>query len=143
MKHNIIKTENYLLVVDDSKIKEMDWVYDVYDESPKYITPVIILPLPNNFKKIIAHLPLNNSPILEGVDLLPPLEDDVEKLAEEEYREFPHSPKDKTDWHYNRDVHCFKKRKAFIKGYNKAKETLYTREQVIAIIEKLGSLIIK
>jgi hypothetical protein len=30
------------------------------------------------FKKIIAHLPLNNSPILEGVDLLPPLEDEVE-----------------------------------------------------------------
>jgi len=43
MKHNIIKTENYLLVVGDSDAK------------------------------IIAHLPLNNSPVLEGVPLLPPL----------------------------------------------------------------------
>ena len=58
------------------------------------------------------------------------VENDIEKLAEQEYREFPHNPKDKPDWHYNRDVHCFKKRKAFIKGYNKAKETLYTEEQM-------------
>ena len=28
-----------------------------------------------------AHLPLNNSPILEGVDLLPPLEDEADVLA--------------------------------------------------------------
>ena len=32
--------------------------------------------------EIIAHLPLNNSPILEGVDLLPPLEDEVDKYIQ-------------------------------------------------------------
>ena len=47
---------------------------------------------------------------------------DVEKLAEEEYREFPTNPKDKPDWHYNRDTNCHRKRKAYIKGFNKAME---------------------
>jgi hypothetical protein len=32
-------------------------------------------------KKIIYHLPLNNAPTLEGVPLLPPLEDDFVELA--------------------------------------------------------------
>ena len=49
MTHNIIKTENYLLLVSD----EIDF----------------------------AHLPLNNSPVLEGVDLLPPIEDNIEQWA--------------------------------------------------------------
>ncbi len=57
MKHNIIATKDYLLVVSESEIGgENDYFY--------------------LGKKIIAHLPLNNSPILDGVDLLPPLEDD-------------------------------------------------------------------
>ena len=75
MTHKIIQTENYLIVVDDSEIKVGDYTFQ---ESSNFISKY------NNAysKKIIAHLPLNNSPILEGVDLLPPLEDDeVEKLA--------------------------------------------------------------
>jgi hypothetical protein len=73
MKHELIKTENYLLVVDDSEIAEHDWYYD---------SKTIYVPVKQSFensheifdgKKIIAHLPLNNSPILEGVDLLPEL----------------------------------------------------------------------
>jgi hypothetical protein len=60
-------------------------------------------------KKIIAHLPVNNSPILEGVDLLPPLEDDeVEKLA------YKYNPVMKLDNEFIRS--------AFKAGYNKAKE---------------------
>jgi hypothetical protein len=50
MTHKIIKTDNYLLVVDNS--------VHPYDSS-KVGNP-------------LAHLPLNGSPILEGVDLLPP-----------------------------------------------------------------------
>jgi hypothetical protein len=76
MKHNIIKTENYLLVVDDKKTIE-NWYYnesegkvDSIEFTPNVIGGTII----HNIK---AHLPLNNSPILEGVDLLPPIEDDV------------------------------------------------------------------
>ena len=59
------------------------------------------------------------------------MEDDIEKLAEDTYREFPTNPAEKTEWTYNRDVHCFKKRKAFKKGYNKAKETFkYTEKDI-------------
>jgi hypothetical protein len=76
-------------------------------------------------KKIISHLPLNNSPVLEGVDLLPPLEDDVEKLAEE----FKSSYKKVgvTDYEVS----------SFIVGYNKAKEKYkYTEEQLKTAIHK-------
>lgn len=81
MTHKLIKTDNYLLVVDDSEIKEGDcylspsgiWFYNNLN--------------PNHSKdcnKVIAHLSLNGSPILEGVDLLPAL-GDVKQIVEEEY----------------------------------------------------------
>jgi len=72
MIHDIIKTDNYLIIVDDSEIK--GWYYDFYINKVKhsggaeYVENGIT-------KKIIAHLPLNTSPVLEGVDLLLPLED--------------------------------------------------------------------
>jgi hypothetical protein len=47
---------------------------------------------------------------------------DVEKLAEEEYREFPTNPKDKPEFTYGRDTNCHRKRKAYLKGFNKAME---------------------
>jgi hypothetical protein len=72
MKHNIIKTENYLLVVDDSEIKYDDHFIDEYKmlymlkngSTEKY----------KSVKKVISHLPLNEAPLLEGVPLLPSLE---------------------------------------------------------------------
>jgi hypothetical protein len=86
MIHKIITTENYLLVVDDLEIKENNYVY-----VEGHVKPQMCKGFENNgdvlcynnlpyikekTKKVISHLPLNNSPILEGVDLLPPLEDD-------------------------------------------------------------------
>ena len=66
MTHKIIKTDNYLLVVDDSEIKE----------GKTFLTKegIIHTNIGWNYgdKVIISHLPLNGSPILEGVDLLPP-----------------------------------------------------------------------
>ena len=140
MKYNIIHTENYLLIVDDSEIKEGDF-YLRYNNLVLRCTQlkesfneglnkneIIILsngcgdPYERSrdyLKKIIAHLPLNDSPILEGVDLLPPLEDDVEKMAINEvgvdgeiYNEYDHE--------------------IFIKGYNKAKEKYRFTEEDIA-----------
>lgn len=56
------------------------------------------------------------------------------KLAEETYNEYPNNPKDKPEWHYNRDVNCFKKRKAFVKGFDKAmelnKDKLFTEDDL-------------
>jgi hypothetical protein len=98
MTHNLIKTEHYLLIVNDSKPRKSAWCvegdfigkvrdydnnqesYDCWigDSLNGYATYY------DNCKKIIAHLPLNDAPILEGVDLLPKTESQValEKLAE-------------------------------------------------------------
>ncbi len=72
MEHKLINTGYYMLIVDDSEIKKETYCYDsinnilvFYKGSMKNI----------GFQKVISHLPLNNSPILEGVILLPPLED--------------------------------------------------------------------
>ena len=73
MKHNIIKTENYLLVVDDSEIK--NWYLDDVGVVRKAITwDEEYWSVRKDYKKITAHLPLNNAPTLEGVPLLPSLE---------------------------------------------------------------------
>ena len=44
------------------------------------------------------------------------MKETLEEAAINFYREFPSNPLDKPEWHYNRDVDCFKKRKAFING---------------------------
>jgi hypothetical protein len=125
MKHKIIKTDKYLLVVDDSEIKENNYVY-----VEGHVKPQMCKGFENNgdvlcynnlpyikekTKKVISHLPLNNSPILEGVDLLPPLEDEVEKFAKE--------------WN---DKGEFTSPYSFKAGYNKFKEKYkYTEEDVL------------
>jgi len=112
MKHKIIKTENYLLIVDDSEMNGKGFRIDLKRNSVGIIDDDSYYnERKDEFKKIIAHLPLNNSPILEGVDLLPPFEDEVEKKLNE---------------------NCNPKIAAImIKGYNKAKEKYkYTEEDI-------------
>jgi len=130
MKHKLIKTTDYFLVVDDSEIKKDNWYYNVNGifrcDNQKTGQDELSLSLLTKWnKKIIAHLSLNNSPILEGVDLLPPLEDDVEKLAKQfandKMKEYVGS--------------CYADREylrqGYITGYNKAKETYkYTEEDL-------------
>lgn len=53
--------------------------------------------------------------------IFPSEEVQIMKLSEEVYREFPTNPKEYPEWKYGRDKNCFRKRKAFIKGYNEAK----------------------
>ena len=132
MKHNIIKTENYLLVVDEREIKVGDWYYvPRTNKAYKCQYDPTELEMEKRFgvRKVIAHLPLNGSPILEDVDLLPPLEeDDVEKLA---LTIFPRHE----NWTLNSDN--ADKRPIWIDGYNKAKEKYkYTEEDIIRIVEK-------
>jgi hypothetical protein len=101
---NIIKTDDYLLIVSDEEIKEGDWFTDD-NNSLKRSYKLSHVQFANP-KKIISHLSLNNSPILEGVDLLPPLEDEVEKLVKEH-------------WEDDKELN---NPSSFKAGYNKAKE---------------------
>ena len=141
MTHKLIHTPNYLLVVDDSEIKEGGFVLVSCSELDIIETRKVKDYYNEQFlfdgggqihmdycKKIIAHLPLNNSPILEGVDLLPPLkqEDDVDELAKE-YGESIGNKDGTAVFDYKR-------------GYNKAKEKYkYTEEHIrMAVLNGSG-----
>lgn len=126
MKKELIKTDNYLLVVDQSEIKDEEWFYN-----PNF-NKIGINYNSYGCKKIIVHLPLNDSPILEGVPLLPPLEveDDVEMMAEEEYPIIPY-----TSPNINWDR--ANKQEGFESGYNKAREKYkFTEEDMRFMIMK-------
>ena len=133
MKNNIIKTDDYLLIVSDEEIKVKDKVYwtdpedgisskintalEIYEDLIFMSEPNAseIEAFPHEVKKITAHLPLNNSRILEGVDLLPPLEDD------ETICPYPEEKQNAVDWH---------------NGYNKAKEKYkYTEDDLRKAID--------
>jgi len=78
MKHKIIPLKDYLIIVDDSEIKEgHGWHPITNNISEHHITDNN---LSKGWRKIIAHLPLNNSPVLSGVDLLPSIEDEVKDV---------------------------------------------------------------
>jgi hypothetical protein len=120
MKHEIIKLDNYLLVVDESEIKIGDWYYlPRTNEGYKCQEDPTELEMEKRFgvRKIIAHLPLNGSLILEGMDLLPPLEEE-----------------DSIGWpliHYINEKHNQDRVMGFCDGYNKAKEKYkYTEEDM-------------
>ena len=117
MTHSIIKTDNYLLIGSDDDIRRGLFYCvrrkNIFQDEGEDIHCCM------GDIRIIAHLPLNNSPVLEGIDLLPALEDGVEKLAEE----FKSSYKKVgvTDYEVS----------SFIVGYNKAKEKYkYTEEDL-------------
>jgi hypothetical protein len=123
MTHKIIHTNNYLLVVDNSEIKMDDWYLDDNNNLRISVTSdKDYWSKRNRYKKVIAHLPLNDSPILQGVDLLPPLEDDVKKLAKEYIDD---------EWQKDDDAVKFGIKVGYVQGYNKAKEKYkYTEEDI-------------
>ena len=120
MQNEIIYTDDYALIVSDEHIKDVrphKGKYHLEDgltinKFPDYLTDL------GACKLIIAHRPLTNAPILEGVPLLPEFsqEDDVVELA---LRTYPFGNSE---------------RNALITGYNKAKETYkYTEDDLIAV----------
>lgn len=125
MTHVTIVTKDYILIVSNEGINDLDFVYDL-DMSRIVIADHLTVstskaPLCWYYKKIISHLPLNGSPYLDGVDVLPPIGDvevdDVEKLAREEIL-------------YNDS-----KREWWKQGYNKAREKYkFTEEDIRAAI---------
>jgi len=130
MKKELIKTENYLLVVDDSAIKVGDWFLTddkrIEQSAPDWN--------PREWhKKILAHLPLNDSPILEGVPLLPPLEDDDSNkdLFYQKQVMNPYPTGGQSYASYE---------KGFIDGYNKAKEKYKFTEEDMRTMFHCGRL---
>jgi hypothetical protein len=120
MKEEIIYTDDYALIVSDEHIKDVrphKGKYHLEDgltinKFPDYLTDL------GACKLIIAHRPLTDAPILEGVPLLPEFsqEDAVVELA---LRTYPFGNSE---------------RNALITGYNKAKETYkYTEDDLIAV----------
>jgi hypothetical protein len=75
MKHELIKTENYLLIVSDKEITEQTGNDTIFNKNLNKITAGVYDDDDNQFK-VLAHLPLNGTPYLEGVDVLPKIEDD-------------------------------------------------------------------
>ena len=138
MKHEIIYTEHYALIVSDEKIIERDWFFNGEDILQVSEITDIIIDTEGQWseiktsKKIIAHRPLTDAPILEGVPLLPKFtqENDVEKLTEKIY-----PTKGWNDW--DETIHEISlKQIAFKVGYNKAKETYkYTEEDLRNMLE--------
>lgn len=63
----------------------------------------------------------------------------LEKAAERFYREYPNNPLDKPEWHFNKDINCFRKRKAFIAGAKWQEERMYSEEEVLNLIFKFTS----
>jgi hypothetical protein len=72
MKNEIIYTENYALIVSDEEIKDVRPYKGKYhiekgyiiNKFPNYLTDL------SDCKLIIAHKPLTDAPILEGVPLI-------------------------------------------------------------------------
>ena len=124
MTHKLIKTDNYLLVVDDSLTVGKGYALNTsYKLLLKYNTDQHLLYANDIVKKIIAHLPLNGSPILEGVPLLPPYSRHQEDGIDDAVIRFKESwiKLGVTDFALS----------AFSEGYNKAREKYkYTEEDL-------------
>ncbi len=116
MIHNLIQTKDYLLIVD--KKQTTKWYYNETDSRVDSIevTPTVIGG--TIIHNIIAHLPLTCSPILEGIDLLPPLPDEAKEWARAQWS---CEPDDYEELYYD----------GLEKGYNKAKEKYkYTEDDL-------------
>ena len=127
MNHTLIHTNGYLLIVDGevTEIGEYCYGLDINKQMETTIHEAGSDDLHCKRHKIIAHLPLNDWPILDGVHLLPPLkqDDEADKLALQEIGGWIENDEDNLLY------------KGFICGYGKAKEQyMYTEEDIIKAI---------
>ena len=127
--------DGYVLIVDDSDIKKGDFAY----HHVKGIYNAVIDGAYTNQKKIIAHLPLNNSPILQDLPLLPPLyqEEDVNKLAHDTMINHLTNNNPNGDF-VKSTINSDDNKQWWIEGYNKAKEKYKYTEQDLRIAVELA-----
>jgi hypothetical protein len=132
MKKEIIYTDDYALIISDEKVMEGDFLFCIENKNLILggITSGQLRFLDSEiFKKVIAHRPLTDAPILEGVALLPEFgeSDNVEKLA---CTWFVTADKKNTIF----DLGWIN---IFYAGYNKAKETYkYTEDDLTEAYER-------
>ena len=134
MTHLVIKTNNYILLTSDEEIKEGDYhvatrIVETNGDKAIAFTDEKQLKAISEIggaKKIIAHLPLNNSPILDGVDLLPPLPmtfPTIECIGDNLWEELTGGQEvsvNRADWSFGFGI-----------GYKKAKEKYkFTEEDI-------------
>jgi len=124
MKKEIVYTDKYALILSDEEITEQTGNDTIFNKNLNAIVAGVYDDDDNQFK-VLAHLPLSDAPILEGVLLLPqlPQGDDVD--IDMFYHKQVMNP-------YPTDSQSFTSyEKGFVEGYNKAKEKYkYTEEDV-------------
>ncbi len=137
MRYPVIKTDSYLLIVSDDKIRMGDYYIDGYfflrnvvvDDSEYWSNR-------KDYKKLIAHRPLNDSPYIDGLDVLPPNwrdngdKDDVEQLAEEHAEHQFKGISDRTS--------MFECKNDFKSGYQEAREKYKFTEEDMLQAAKYG-----
>jgi hypothetical protein len=127
MKKEIVYTDKYALILSDERIEDVRPHKGkfhleqglIINKFPTYLTDL------TECKLIIAHLPLSDAPILEGVPLLPPLPQGDDVDTDMFYHKQVMNP-------YPTDSQSFTSyEKGFVEGYNKAKEKYkYTEEDL-------------
>jgi hypothetical protein len=126
MKHEIIYTKDYAIIESDEQITKDNWFVNTV-QNELYCHNIEHYDVDKDYlKKIIAHRPLTDAPILEGVPLLPEFgeSDNVEKLA---YNWFVTADKKNTIF----DLGWVN---IFTAGYKKSKETYkYTEDDLVAV----------
>ena len=134
MRHEIIYIVGYAFIVSDEEIKGGDcyvspsglWFYNHLN--PNHV---------KECKKVIAHRPLTDEPVLKGVPLLPEFsqEEDIKLIAKQEAEKL-HDKSRHEDWDIYEDL-VSEDAWLIEKGYNKAKETYkYTEEDLMNLVEK-------
>jgi hypothetical protein len=137
MRYPVIKTDSYSLIVNDDKIRMGDYYIDGYfflrnvvvDDSEYWSNR-------KDYKKLIAHRPLNNAPYIDGVAVLPPNwrdsgdKDDVEQLAEEHAEHQFKGISDRTS--------MFECKNDFKSGYQEAREKYKFTEEDMLQAAKYG-----
>jgi hypothetical protein len=127
MKHEIIYTEHYALILGDEQTKENDWGYIRFQGGD---VKLIGKYFADDWLKVIAHRPLTDAPVLEGVPLLP----EWNVCDEELLVPFPNS----TQTGRLRDGSEIKTwMLGWEEGFKEAKETYkYTEKDLINLVEK-------
>jgi hypothetical protein len=110
MKHEITYTEHYAIIVIDEQAIESDWGYIPFQGGEVKLVGRFFA---DDWKKVIAHRPLKDAHILEGVPLLP-------QFSQEEEVEIPFPNNEK----YIRDGdEMITWMRGWEKGFKGAKET--------------------